>query len=247
MKTYGLLGKSLTHSFSKKYFSDKFSKLGIDDCQYINLEIESIEDLPKILNQENLTGFNVTIPYKIEIIPYLDELDEVASKVGAVNTVSIEQRNGKKHLKGYNTDAFGFHQMIKPFLLSHHEHALILGTGGASKSVEYVLKQYGIDVRFATRQATKENQLNWKDINENVIHYHQLIVNTTPLGMFPDVDQKPDLPYLAATKDHLLIDLIYNPSETEFMRLGKSQGAVVLNGQTMLQQQAEKAWEIWND
>ena len=199
MKTYGLIGKSLSHSFSKKYFTEKFDNLGLIDSEYINIEIETIEEFVEKVKELNPQGLNVTIPYKrSNYFPYLDDLDEVAKEIGAVNTIVF--KNGK--LKGYNTDAFGFHQSIKPFFKSQHERALILGTGGASKAVEYVLKQYGVEVMFASRNDSKNNILNWNDINENVIKHHLLIINCTPLGMFPDVDFKPEIPYSALTDKH---------------------------------------------
>ncbi|MDG2226835.1 MAG: shikimate dehydrogenase [Flavobacteriales bacterium] len=242
MKTYGLIGKSLSHSFSKKYFTEKFDGLGLTDSEYINIEIETIEEFIEKLKELKPRGLNVTIPYKEEIIPYLDELDEVAEEIGAVNTIVF--KNGK--LKGYNTDAFGFHQSIKPFFKSQHERALILGTGGASKAIEYVLKQYGVDVLFASRSETNANILNWNEVNENVIKQHLLIINCTPLGMYPDVDIKPEIPYSALTDKHLLVDLVYNPEETLFLRLGKENEAKGINGLTMLKQQAEKSWRLWN-
>ena len=242
MKTYGLIGKSLSHSFSKKYFTEKFDGLGLTDSEYINIEIETIEEFIEKLKELKPRGLNVTIPYKEEIIPYLDELDEVAEEIGAVNTIVF--KNGK--LKGYNTDAFGFHQSIKPFFKSQHERALILGTGGASKAIEYVLKQYGVDVLFASRSETNANILNWNEVNENVIKQHLLIINCTPLGMYPDVDIKPEIPYSALTDKHLLVDLVYNPEETLFLRLGKENEAKGINGLIMLKQQAEKSWRLWN-
>ena len=243
MKTYGLIGKSLSHSFSKKYFTEKFDNQGLIDSEYINIEIETIEEFVEKVKELNPQGLNVTIPYKKAILPLLDDLDEVAKEIGAVNTIVF--KNGK--LKGYNTDAFGFHQSIKPFFKSHHERALILGTGGASKAVEYVLKQYGVDVMFASRNDSKDNVLNWNDINENAIKHHLLIINCTPLGMFPNIASKPVIPYSALTERHLLVDLVYNPDETLFLKLGKENGAKVINGLTMLQQQAEKSWRLWND
>nr|AOE12554.1 shikimate 5-dehydrogenase [uncultured bacterium]CCF99367.1 shikimate 5-dehydrogenase [uncultured Cytophagia bacterium] len=243
MKTYGLIGNSLSHSFSKKYFTEKFDKLGLTDSEYINIEIEAIEEFCQRTDELSPLGLNVTIPYKTAVIPFLDEIDEVAKEIGAVNTIVF--KNGK--LKGYNTDAFGFHQSIKPFFKPHHERALILGTGGASKAVEYVLKQYGVEVMFASRNDSKDNVLNWNDINENVIKHHLLIINCTPLGMFPNIASKPVISYSALTERHLLVDLIYNPDETLFLKLGKDNGAKVINGLTMLQQQAEKSWRLWND
>lgn len=243
MKTYGLIGKSLSHSFSKKHFTRKFENLGLNDCLYSNIEIDTIEDFPQKIKELSPSGLNVTIPYKKAILPFLDELDEVAKEIGAVNTIVF--KNGK--LKGYNTDAFGFHQSIKPFFKPHHERALILGTGGASKAVEYVLKQYGVEVMFASRNDSKDNVLNWNDINENVIKHHLLIINCTPLGMFPNITSKPVIPYSVLTERHLLVDLVYNPDETLFLKLGKEKGSTIINGLTMLQQQAEKSWRLWND
>ncbi len=243
MKTYGLIGKSLSHSFSKKYFTEKFDNQGLIDSEYINIEIETIEEFVEKVKELNPQGLNVTIPYKKAILPFLDDLDEVAKEIGAVNTIVF--KNGK--LKGYNTDTFGFHQSIKPFFKSQHERALILGTGGASKAVEYVLKQYGVKVMFASRNDSKNNVLNWNDINEHVIKHHLLIINCTPLGMFPNIASKPAIPYSALTERHLLVDLVYNPDETLFLKQGKENGAKVINGVTMLQQQAEKSWSLWND
>jgi len=242
MKTYGLIGKSLSHSFSKKYFTQKFDNQGLTDCEYINIELESIEEFNEKIKELPIKGLNVTIPYKETIIPYLDEIDEVAKEIGAVNTIVF--KDGK--LKGYNTDAFGFKQSIKPFFKPQHERALILGTGGASKAVEFVLKQYGVEVYFASRNKSNGNVLNWNEINQNVIKHHLMIVNCTPLGMFPNIDSKPPIPYAGLTNQHLLVDLVYNPKETLFMKIGKENGAKVINGLTMLEQQAEKSGELWN-
>jgi len=242
MKTYGLIGKSLSHSFSKKYFTQKFDNQGLNDCEYINIELDSIEGFKERIKEVKPAGLNVTIPYKESIISYLDDLDEVAREIGAVNTIVFKDDK----LIGYNTDAFGFHQSIKPFFKSQHEKALILGTGGASKAVEYVLKKYGVNVYFASRGKSKDNVLNWNDINENVIKHHEIIINCTPLGMFPNVDSKPDIPYTALTDQHLLVDLVYNPEESLFLKLGKERGAKGISGLTMLHQQAEKSWELWS-
>jgi shikimate dehydrogenase len=239
---FGLIGYPLSHSFSKQYFTKKFEELQRTDCSYELFPIENIDQFPDLIkNQPNLRGLNVTIPYKEAIIPYLDEVDETAKKIGAVNTIKIS--NGK--LIGYNTDAFGFHQSIKPFVKSHHHRALILGTGGASKAVVHVLEKVGLDCLFASRSPEGENQLHYDQINEYVLNFHQLIINTTPLGMSPNVDQCPAIPYEFITDKHLLCDLVYNPEETLFMQKGKAKGATVLNGLNMLHQQAEKAWEIW--
>lgn len=245
-QVYGLIGKKLGHSFSKDYFTKKFEALGLTDHEYINVELESIEDFPERFNEISLKGFNVTIPYKEAIVPYLTELDEAAAQIGAVNTVKVFSRAGERILKGYNTDAFGFKQSIKPFLMMQHERALILGTGGASKAVKYVLEGYGINCLFVSR-TPKEGQLSWEDINENVIKWHKLIVNTTPIGMFPNVEDFPQLPYTSLTPEHLLVDLVYNPEKTVFLQKGEANGAQILNGLSMLHQQAEEAWRVWGE
>ncbi len=243
----GLIGKSLKHSFSKKYFNDKFKKEGIENCSYENFELDDISKIRKTIANNNLQGVNVTIPYKQSIIPFLDELDDVAKEVGAVNTVKVERIKNDVKLIGYNTDVFGFHQLIKPFFKSRHERILILGTGGASKAVAYLLKkQYGASVLFASRKPTSGNIINWRDVNENVIRFHKMIVNTTPIGMYPKDEEMPKLPLETITNEYLMVDLIYNPLETKFLKKGKEKEAVVLNGLTMLHQQAEKSWRIWN-
>jgi shikimate dehydrogenase len=245
-KKYGLIGYPLSHSFSKDYFSDKFQKENINDCEYELYPLKNIEELPALIKAEPLLkGLNVTIPYKESVLPYLDQLDETAAAVAAVNCIKIE--NGL--LKGYNTDIFGFRQSIKPFLETQHERALILGTGGASKAVYHVLKEIGIDCYFVTRNksgAGTEKAFEYAELNEYVMNAFKLIVNTTPLGMFPDISTFPDLPYQLLTSSHLLYDLVYNPAETEFLKKGKQQGASVVNGISMLKQQAEEAWRIWN-
>ncbi len=243
MKQYGLIGKMLSHSFSKKYFEEKFKRENIS-AVYENFEIGDISQVEEIFSaQPNLFGLNVTIPYKEQIIPYLDEVDEQAQKIGAVNTIYIDKATGKK--KGYNTDYYGFKQSLKPFLENQHQRALILGTGGASKAVAYVLNELGIITAFVSRNPTADNQLSYDDLNENLMQSFLLIVNTTPLGTFPNIDEKPAINYDAITPNHLLYDLVYNPAETAFLKEGKERGALTINGEQMLQLQAEKAWEIW--
>jgi len=239
-KKYGLIGKSLTHSFSKSYFEKKISDLNID-ARYENFEISSIDQFrngPWI----NVDGLNVTIPYKESIIPYLDDLDISAKNIGAVNCIQF--KNGK--MIGHNTDAFGFKQLIKPFFESHHERAIILGTGGASKAVNFVLEELGVSVIFISRNPQKKNEFSYDEMNENMISFNGIIVNTTPVGTFPNINEAPGIPYQYLTSRHLVIDLVYNPKETLFMKKAKEKGATVINGETMLHQQAEKSWEIWN-
>ncbi len=236
----GLLGKSLGHSFSKSFFEAYFQANHID-ASYENMEISNIEEVEKIFNKIGLTGFNVTIPYKETIIPYLDELSPEAKAIGAVNTVKIVQ--GKKI--GFNTDAFGFQQSIKPFLTNLHEKALILGTGGASKAVAYVLKNIGIDALYISRTPLNSNEFSYSDLNEYMLRACKLIVNTTPVGTFPNINESPEFPFQYLTSDHLVVDLIYNPTETLFLRQAKQSGATILNGESMLKEQALKSWEIW--
>jgi len=240
-KKYGLIGKKLGHSFSKDFFEKKFRNLNLD-VTYENFELADISAIKTVFEIPELVGLNVTIPYKQSVIPFLDQLDETAKAVGAVNCIHL--KNGQK--TGYNTDVFGFRQMIKPFLESHHERALILGKGGASKAVEYVLKELGLAVFFATRNPEEEHDFGYDEINERMIQACGIIVNTTPLGMFPDVEFFPQIPYEFLTDKNLAVDLIYNPKETVFMKKARSFGANAINGETMLHQQAEKSWEIWN-
>lgn len=243
MKQYGLIGKTLSHSFSKKYFEEKFKRENIN-AVYENFELNDISQVEGLFSiHSNLCGLNVTIPYKEQIIPYLDEVDEQAQKIGAVNTIYIDKETGK--MKGYNTDVYGFKQSLKPFLENQHQRALILGTGGASKAVAYVLNELGITTAFVSRTPQLENQLSYDELNENILASFLLIVNTTPLGTFPNVDEKPTINYDVITPNHLLYDLVYNPAETAFLKEGKKRGALTINGEQMLQLQAEKAWEIW--
>lgn len=257
MHSYGLIGYPLSHSFSKKYFTEKFQKENILNSEYHAFPIEKIELLPQLIKDNpTLKGLSVTIPYKETVIPFLDELDATAKKIGAVNCIKISNSTPNSQLpspflKGYNTDAFGFRQSIKPFLESQHERALILGTGGASKAVEFVLKEIGIDCYFVTREksnqpTTTNNQFTYDEVNENMLNAFKLIINATPLGMFPNVDTCPNIPYQFISPTHLLYDLVYNPAETEFLKRGKAKGAATVNGYSMLQHQAEEAWRIWN-
>ena len=245
MKQFGLIGKSLSHSFSKNYFENKFKVLGKQDYSFNNFELEKIEDLADLVNKHNdLIGLSVTIPFKESVIPFLDDLSLEAKEIGAVNCIHIKN----KKMFGHNTDVYGFSQSIKPFLDTNHERALILGTGGASKAVAFVLKKIGVEVFFVTSSNTKktENTFFYHELNERVINAFKLIVNTTPLGTFPNIHDCPALPYEFFTSQHLAYDLIYNPGETEFLRRASQQGSMIVNGLSMLQLQAEKSWEIWN-
>jgi shikimate dehydrogenase len=256
MKTYGLIGYPLGHSFSKKYFTEKFEKENIHDCIYNLYPIENINLFPQLINDNaDLLGLNVTIPYKESVLPFLDELDATAKGIGAVNCIKILTDEIKtteliknKRLIGYNTDAFGFRQSIKPFLEKQHERAMILGTGGAAKAVAYVLKEIGIECFYISRKKNlnAKNQLTYDELNENVMNAFKLIVNSSPVGTHPNIEEAPQIPYQYVSSEHLLYDLVYNPEQTEFLKRGKDKGAATVNGLSMLQQQAEEAWRIWN-
>ncbi|GLU44204.1 shikimate dehydrogenase family protein [Allomuricauda sp. NBRC 101325] len=239
---FGLLGRNISYSFSQGYFTQKFKDLGLENHSYENFDMQSIEEFPQVLQQENLKGLNVTIPYKQDVIPYLDTLDPKAAKIGAVNTIQFTQ-NG---LKGFNTDAYGFQVSLQPFLKPHHTNALILGTGGASKAVKFVLEELGIATTYVSR-SPKEGQLTYDDLDKEIMEENTLIVNCTPLGTFPNIEHKPAIPYEFIGSQHLLYDLIYNPEKTAFLKEGEKQGAALCNGLEMLKGQAEKAWEIWNN
>ena len=240
-RQFALLGKRLDYSFSKSFFTDYFSKHKID-AVFKNMETS---DLPTWMNSaeaKQLNGFSVTIPYKQEIIPFLDSLSQEAKAIGAVNVV--QRKDGK--LIGHNTDAFGFQQSIKPFLDNRHQKALILGTGGASKAVAYVLKNIGLDVLFVSRNPQGENQFAYEDVNEYMMKACGMIVNCTPLGTSPNFEEAPAIPFEWITENHFVVDLIYNPEQTKLLRESHERGAITLNGLSMLKEQALKAWEIWN-
>jgi shikimate dehydrogenase len=240
---FGLLGRNISYSFSKNYFSEKFSAEKLLDYKYENFDIETIFEFPKIIkNNPNLKGLNVTIPYKETIIPFLDKLSKKAKKIGSVNTIKITKK-GK--LKGYNTDYYGFEMALKPLLSNHHKKALLLGTGGASKAVAYALENLGIACTFVSREAS-EKAINYDSINKNTFDEYQIIINCTPIGTSPNTTASPEIPYQYFTSQHIAFDLIYNPATTLFLQKAKEQGAVTKNGMEMLVFQAEKAWKIWN-
>lgn len=248
MKTYGLIGYRLGYSFSKGFFTEKFEKEGLKDYEYANFELDSIEEFPGIFEKnDHIAGLNCTIPYKQQIMPYLDEIDSEAAEVGAINTVKILRRDGKIRLKGYNTDIYGFENSLKPMLNEKHKKALILGTGGASKAIKYILDKLGIEyVSASIEEELFEKEIRYNQIDEALINESLILINATPLGTYPKVDACADIPYQYISKDHVLFDLVYNPEETLFMKKGKAQGASVKNGLEMLHLQAIKAWEIWN-
>jgi len=244
MRRFGLIGKNISYSFSKTHFSKKFKNENIDDCSYVNFDIQDISEFSSITkNTKGLKGLNVTIPYKEAVIPYLNKLNKKAKAIGAVNTIKVTKK-GK--LVGYNTDYYGFKNSIKPFIKSHHKKAIILGTGGASKGVAYALKKLDIKVTFVSRNPSLKNEISYSNLSKAIIADNTVIVNCTPLGTHPNIAECPNIPYEFLSKEHLLYDLIYNPSETEFLKKGKEKGATICNGSEMLRLQAEKAWNIWN-
>lgn len=245
-KIYGLIGYPLGHSFSKIYFNQKFESENID-AEYINFEIPDVNTLLEIISETpNLGGLNVTIPYKEKVIPLLDDIDIDAQKIGAVNVIKIiRDRNGIK-LKGYNSDVIGFCDSVKEFITPTRNKALILGTGGAAKAVCYGLTKLGIEPRLVSRHKSAKT-FSYEELTKADILNHKIIVNTTPLGMYPNIDNCPDIPYRFLTKDHVCYDLLYNPDETLFMKKSKQQGAIVKNGLEMLLLQAFVSYEIWNN
>lgn len=246
MKKFGLIGYPLGHSFSKNFFNEKFRSENIC-AEYVNFEIPTIEDFNKVLKANpTLCGLNITIPYKEQVIGYLDELDKDAAAIGAVNVIKIDRSKGKLKLIGYNSDVLGFTQSIEGLLEPHHKKALILGTGGASKAINYGLKQLGLETLFVSRNRHNDNTITYSELTPEIMNDYKVIVNCTPVGMYPKADECPDIPYECLTPEHLLYDLLYNPDTTLFMKKGSDNGAIVKNGLEMLLLQAFGAWDIWN-
>ncbi|QDO93969.1 shikimate dehydrogenase [Formosa sediminum] len=244
MNKLGLLGKQISYSFSNTYFKKKFEDLNIKDTTYQNFDLDDISEFPSILkNNPEIKGLNVTIPYKEQIIPFLDDLDDQAKEIGAVNTIKLT-KTGK--LIGSNTDYYGFKKSIEPHLKPHHNYALILGTGGASKAIAYALKNLNIPFKYVSRSPKNNQTISYNELLQSGLKDYKLIINCSPVGTFPNVNDCPNIPYKDITADHLLFDLIYNPEETLFLKKGKAKHATILNGYNMLVNQAEKSWEIWN-
>ena len=242
---YGLVGKNISYSFSQNYFTNKFSKLGYENRQYKNFDISSIEEFNSIVQgQTQLAGLNVTIPYKEAVIPFLNKLDPRAREIGAVNTIKILPDG---ELLGFNTDVYGFEKSIQTLLTDHHRKALILGTGGASKAVAYVLNKLNIEFLFVSRSPEHNTTIQYRELTRELMEEFQIVINCTPLGTYPKTEEFPPIPYEFITNRHLCYDLIYNPAETIFLKKARLQGATTKNGLEMLELQAEKAWEIWND
>ncbi len=247
MEIYGLIGKKLEHSFSPEYFRNKFRELNLES-EYLKFELDDIADFPDFIKQQNqLQGLNVTVPYKESIIPFLDELDPVAEAIGAVNTVKIIKNGQEIKLVGYNTDTVGFRMALSPMINGNSNiNALILGTGGSSKAVRYTLTQLGINFQVVSRDYRKSG-MTYESLNQKILKDHLLIINTTPLGMFPDIKKYPEIPYQFLSEKHKLFDLIYNPAQTAFLKKGNEKEAEIQNGLNMLHFQAEESWRIWQE
>jgi shikimate dehydrogenase len=247
MRLFGLIGYPLEHSFSGVLFKDMFAKEGITDAVFALFEMETLEALPTfILEHPHLNGFTVTIPYKTAILPYLDEITEEAAEIGAVNVVKIQRDTHSIKLVGYNTDVVGFEKSLRKQLQPCHTPALVLGTGGAGKAVGFVLKKLKIPYRYVSHKG-KGTVFSYDSLSKETIDACPLLVNATPIGMYPAVDTAPELPYEAMSKKHFLFDLVYNPSQTLFLKKGSEQGALTQNGYDMLCYQAQEAWKIWNE
>lgn len=246
MRKFGLIGFPLTHSFSKKFFTEKFENENIADCKYELHSIAEIREMTDLIEREpSLCGLNVTIPHKLNVMPFLNEIDNAAKEIGAVNCIAIHQNNGTSFLKGYNTDAYGFEESLKPLLPNGDQKALIFGNGGAAKAVEYVLKQLNIPYLIVVRNPAP-NAILYSAITKEILADYKLLINTTPLGMLPNLDSFPPIPYQFLDQSHLAYDLVYNPEETAFLTKAKAQGAKIKNGLEMLHLQAERSWDIWN-
>ncbi len=247
MRIFGLIGFPLSHSFSKKFFTEKFEKEQIKGCKYELFPLTHIDQFVDLFSaQQELCGVNVTIPYKVQVLPFLNELDEAASAIGAVNCIHIGRKNAERWIKGYNTDAYGFAESLKPLLKKQHQKALIFGDGGAAKAVKYVLQQLNIPFLVVVRNPAPDTIL-YSAVNQALLADHQLLINTTPLGMSPNLDTCPPIPYQYIGPEHLAYDLVYNPEETQFLNLVKAQGGAIKNGLEMLYLQAERSWYIWNN
>ena len=246
MRKYGLIGYPLGHSFSKKYFTEKFQSEHIPDCSYDNFPLENLNGFLELIKSDTeLYGLNVTIPYKSEIIRFLDVVDLEAAEIGAVNVIKIKRSHGQFLLYGYNSDVTGIRDTLLPFMGDNVTNALVLGTGGSSRAVCYVLNKFGLKVNLVSREK-KHGILSYSDIDASILNATQLIINTTPLGMFPDITGRPDINYEGLNRNHILFDLVYNPEITSFLRMGAEHGCSVISGIKMLHSQAEKAWDIWN-
>ena len=242
MRIFGLIGYPLSHSFSKKFFTEKFSREGLAECSYENFPIASVDELGRVLSTPGLEGLNITIPYKEKVIPFLDYLSGTVKETGACNCIRVQDNK----YYGYNTDVTGFELSLKRQWKPRHRKALVLGTGGAAKAIWFVLEKMGIEYLSVSRTAGKD-RVTYEQLTPAILKEYLLIINTTPLGMYPKVEEYPPLDYNAITGNHFLFDIIYNPEQTEFLKKGAARGAAVQNGQEMLEIQAEESWKIWNN
>lgn len=243
MKAYGLIGKSLLHSFSKDYFDRKFEVEKIQGVTYQLYELQGLDQLNELIQRENLIGLNVTIPYKEQVIGYIDEIEPNANRIGAVNCIRIV----KGHRIGYNTDYIGFKLSIEGKLKEMQKHAVILGNGGAAKAIKYALNQMGIESVFAVRNKRDLDEIEYQLVDKDFLEKHKIVINCTPLGTYPKIDEFPNIPYQFITNQHLCIDLVYNPKETAFLKRCGANGAEGMNGESMLAFQAEESWKLWNE
>ncbi|MDD2636461.1 MAG: shikimate dehydrogenase [Bacteroidales bacterium] len=247
MRDFGLIGYPLEHAFSHKYFAEKFEKEGINDARYKLFSISEISKIKNIISsQPNLVGLNVTTPYKELVIPFLDDMDKTILKLGTVNTIKIFRNDNAYRLKGFNTDVAGINKTFDQLNISTDFKALILGSGGSGKTLAYVLGNRGIETKNVSRDPSNLQQIAYKKLNKSIFDEYKLIINASPVGMFPNIDQAPNIPYDFITDKHICIDLVYNPAETVFLEHCRKNGAKTVNGLTMLYEQADKAWEIWN-
>lgn len=247
MRKFGLIGYPLSHSFSKKYFTEKFLSEYIKDCSYENYPLENLDNFMELVSSdEDLCGLNITIPFKSQIIRFLDLINPEAEEIGAVNVVKISRPDGQIKLHGYNSDVTGIEDTLLPFISADVKNALVLGTGGSSRAVCYVLKKFGLKVSLVSRDK-KPDVLRYSDVDSEILERNQLIINTTPLGMFPNTETMPEINYKMLNTNHILFDLVYNPELTSFLKMGVEQGCSVISGIRMLHSQAEKSWEIWNN
>ncbi len=247
MRKFGLIGYPLSHSFSKKYFTEKFLSEYIKDCSYENYPLENLDNFMELVSSdEDLCGLNITIPFKSQIIRFLDLINPEAEEIGAVNVVKISRPDGQIKLHGYNSDVTGIEDTLLPFISADVKNALVLGTGGSSRAVCYVLKKFGLKVSLVSRDK-KPDVLRYSDVDKVILERNQLIINTTPLGMFPNTETMPEINYKMLNTNHILFDLVYNPELTSFLKMGVEQGCSVISGIRMLHSQAEKSWEIWNN
>lgn len=248
MNIYGIIGYPLEHSASPQIFAQKFTEEGIDDSEYKKFPLPNIDQLPELIAKNpSLKGLNVTIPYKEMVVAFADKSGELVKETGSANTLKIFRKNGNYEVHAFNTDVYGFGYSLKKHLGRHHRKALILGSGGSSRSVQYALKKMGVDFLVVSRQAKAPGMISYDNLSEGIIQSSKLIINTTPLGMYPKTEAKPEIPYQYLTGDHLLFDLIYNPPMTEFLKSGRKAGAQIINGEEMLRKQAESSWEIWQN